>query len=518
MKWLLLCAAPLLAQNADSDLNRGIALFRSGNVDQAQSELAAAAQRYPADPRFPLELAGLAYRTKNMGAAKSYLRASLRLDPRNEYGNEFLAMLYFAENNLPAALRYWNRVNKPFIQELRFDPEPRLPTLLKERAFAISGGQVFTGDRLDTTEANLDRLGIFASTKFDLTLRPDQRFDLTFRSAESGQSAGGWLGRVLPFARGLPYQALHFDRYNIGQQALNFTSLGRWDPNKRRAFLSLSGPLQLNPRLKFRTAIDARDETWDLSTTYYGQNNTLEALVLRKVEAGGELEYGLNGRLAWTSGLWVTRRGFQNEGQEQTFASSWSFLLDNSLSYQLLAVPERRFRVDAKGRVKAGRVLTAAPSRLLKLETSLNGIWLPQAKGDDVQVDFRAAGGTIIGRAPFDELYILGMERDNDLWLRGHAGTRDGRKGSAPLGKDFTLFQSSVTRTVFKLPFVRFQAGPFFDLGRAGDPSGNFGSRGWMTDAGIQLKVRVLGGLTWTAVYGRNLRDRGGVFYTAVSR
>lgn len=42
--------------------------------------------------------------------------------------------------------------------------------------------------------------------------------------------------------------------------------------------------------------------------------------------------------------------------------------------------------------------------------------------------------GTKFGQIPFDELFILGAERDNDLWLRAHKGTRDGREGSAPMG------------------------------------------------------------------------------------
>ena len=509
MIWLSLLVCSLgFAQ--ESDLNRGLELFRGGKLDEAEQVFMAAWRRYPSEARFPLELAGVAYRKKDRKTAKARLRSALRLDPDNEYGNEFLALLYQQEGNLEAALRYWNRVKKPLIQEVHFDPEPRLPPRLIERAFAISGGQVFTEERLATTEANLARLNVFTTHKFDLALRQDQRFDATFRSAQRGLSAGGWLGRLLPFARGLPYQAVHFDRFNLGQRALNLESLGRWDVNKRRVFASLTGPVRSDPRLKFRIGMDARDETWDLPD--------LNGLVLRKVEAGGELEYGLSSRLSWTSGLWITKRGFHNEDQSQTFISSWSFLLRNVFSYTLLSIPERRLRVDGLANLRTGRVVTGVPSRLIKAEAGVAAKWLPQPTGDDLQVDLRAGAGKIIGKSPFDELFILGMERDNDLWLRGHSGTRNGRKGSAPLGQSYLLVQSSIDRTVLKFPFVRFQLGPFFDAGRTGDPSRRFGSRGWVYDAGVQSKIKVLGGLTWTIVYGRNLRDGGGVFYTAVSR
>jgi hypothetical protein len=47
-------------------------------------------------------------------------------------------------------------------------------------------------------------------------------------------------------------------------------------------------------------------------------------------------------------------------------------------------------------------------------------------------------------------------------------------------------------------------------------PSGQFGSRGWLVDTGIAAKIVVAGGLSWSAVYGRDLRGGTGVFYTSV--
>ena len=41
---------------------------------------------------------------------------------------------------------------------------------------------------------------------------------------------------------------------------------------------------------------------------------------------------------------------------------------------------------------------------------------------------------------------------------------------------------------------------------------------GWLPDTGVQAKIRVMGGLTWSVVYGRDLRGGRGVFYTAVTR
>ncbi len=511
-------AAEANSRSADLDLYLGLSLARLGKIDAAGQVFQRGQRAYPADPRFALELAGVAYRQHNAGRAKKLLQRALRLDKANRYGNDFLATLFLIEGNLPAALKYWNRVDKPLIQNLHFDPLPPLRPLLRERLFTISGGQVFTVDRLRTTEANLDRITALASYRFDLTPRPDQRFDLTFRSLERGRLASGWVGKVLPWIRGLPYQAVFLDRDNLRERAISLSALGRWDADKRRIQVSLGGPVRLDPRWKFRFGVDARDERWDLRSTYFGSPDGLPDLGLRKVEAGGDLEFGLTGKLQWTSGLWVAWRDFQNADQASFFSKSWSFQLRNGLNYRLWSVPERRLRVEGAALLRTGRVLTGSSSRVIGVEGNLNAVWLPQPKGDDLAVNLRAGAAKTFGAVPFDEWFMLGMERDTDLWMRGHLGARDGRKGTAPLGTWYSIFQTSLDRTIFRFSFVRIQMGPFFDLGRAGDPSGRFGSRGWIQDTGLQAKVRILGNLTWTFVYGRNLRDGRGAFYTTISR
>ena len=69
--------------------------------------------------------------------------------------------------------------------------------------------------------------------------------------------------------------------------------------------------------------------------------------------------------------------------------------------------------------------------------------------------------GKTFGEIPFDELFILGVERDNDLWLRAHIGTRDGRKGSAPMGRDYFLSNWELDKNVYSNGANEPQAGPF---------------------------------------------------------
>ena len=121
-----------------------------------------------------------------------------------------------------------------------------------------------------------------------------------------------------------------------------------------------------------------------------------------------------------------------------------------------------------------------------------------------------------MGRIPFDQLFELGVERDNDLWLRGHSGTTGGRKGAAPMGRRYFLANGEMDKNIYTTGFFSLKLGPFIDTGAIADSSGLFGSERWLWDLGAQCKVRVFGGLTVTLSYGRDLRSGRGVFYGTV--
>jgi hypothetical protein len=124
--------------------------------------------------------------------------------------------------------------------------------------------------------------------------------------------------------------------------------------------------------------------------------------------------------------------------------------------------------------------------------------------------------GESFGDVPFDELFQLGIERDNDLWLRGTPGTTDGRKGAAPLGRRYFLTNWEMDKNVYGNGFFTVKIGPFVDNGAIADSSGLFGSQHWLWDTGAQCKIRVLGTMTVVLSYGRDLRGGRNVLYGTV--
>ena len=82
----------------------------------------------------------------------------------------------------------------------------------------------------------------------------------------------------------------------------------------------------------------------------------------------------------------------------------------------------------------------------------------------------KVRAGWTFGQSPFDELFMLGVERDNDLWLRAHVGTRDGRKGNAPMGRSYFLSNWEIDKNVFSGSFIDLKLGPGRPWSRSRSP------------------------------------------------
>ena len=138
---------------------------------------------------------------------------------------------------------------------------------------------------------------------------------------------------------------------------------------------------------------------------------------------------------------------------------------------ELWRVPERRLTLEGGASSQAGRIWSQPSHSFEKLQGSLRFHWLPQSQGDDYEIQHRIRAGKTFGDVPFDELFILGLERDNDLEMRGHIGTRDGRKGSAPLGRNYFLSNWEADKNVYRNGIFTVKLGPFLDTGKITDAS-----------------------------------------------
>jgi hypothetical protein len=338
----------------------------------------------------------------------------------------------------------------------------------------------------------------------------------------------GWgdskLEGIVSLLAGLPYETVYPEVYNLGGQAVNFTSLARWDSEKRRFSGELSAPLFREPALRIKAYFDARNENWNLSQTFFAAGAPLTDLNMRLVTGGVELRSVVNGRWSWNTGLEFTHRSFRNLDGHISASEQPFFADSNSFSYWLgserllLRVPEHRFTLDSSVEARVGRGFRDVFGPFAAARGALRARWLPRTTGDDLEMSARVRAGGTVGRVPLDELFELGLERDNDLWLRGEPGTRNGRKGSAPLGRRYFLANWEIDKNIYRGAFFNLKLGPFLDNGAVADSSGLFGSERWLWNTGAQSKIRILGRVTVVLSYGRDLRGGRNVFYGTVLR
>jgi hypothetical protein len=511
---------PVAHPSADLDFYYGTALAQLGRWDDAGRAFAAGARLQPGDKRFPLEMAGVAFKQKRYPVAVHHLRRALRLDPADSYGNDFLGTVYFLQGNIEAALKYWNRVGKPQIVEVRSQPTPQVNAALLDRALAFAPASVLRLPDLLTTEVRIRGLEIFPRHQFDLQARDDGKFDILFRNRERDGWGQGKLEKLFLLLRGLPFQSITPEVYNLRDQAINFVSMYRWDAEKRRVRAGLSGPFKANPKFRYGLMADLRSENWDIRKSFQGPAPVLGSFNLRREAVAAEFASMESGRWRWSSGAEVSHRDFRSvvPGTALTpnlLAKGYQLKQLTQADAALWRLPERRMTLDAGASSQAGRIWSQPSHSFEKLEGSLRFHWFPQSQDDDYEIQHQLRAGKTFGDVPFDELFILGLERDNDLEMRGHIGTRDGRKGSAPLGRNYFLSNWEADKNVYRNGIFTVKLGPFLDTGKITDASAGLGSQQWLWDLGAQVKVRVFGvGVAFS--YGKDLRSGNNAFYVSM--
>src|SRR6266571_2293604 len=347
-------------QSPDFDYLAGLSLARLEKWDEAKFAFDAGLRKKPGDSRFLVELAGIAYKQKDFRAAKGRLHAALKLNARDYYSSEFLATIYFLEDNLEAALKYWNPLDKPRLRSVAFAPSLKLKESLRDRAVVFNAPQALTADALLATQARLDNLGIFSSRRMELSPADSGNYDATLHLAERNGWGDSRVEGIVSLLSGLPYATVYPEFYNLGHGAVNLTSLARWDSEKRRVFLSLSLPLYGDPSLRLRFFADARNENWNLAQTFLGAGTPLTDLNLRRAAVGAQVDSIVNGRWSWSAGAEVANRNFRNVNAVTSpsellfFTGSTSLAAWLGAERALFRAPERRFLLDSAVQAKAG--------------------------------------------------------------------------------------------------------------------------------------------------------------------
>jgi len=496
----------------------GMAQAHLRRFADAEHALRAGERECPEDKRFPTELAGVAFEQKHYPAAAQWLRRAQHLDPADSYVSNFLGTVYFLSGNLDAALQAWNRVQKPMIANLDLDPHLRVHRLLLGRAVAFSPHAVLEEPQFATTALRLDGLGIFPAWTLHLNALPDGQFDAVFRAQEQDGFGSSPLEAALSAFGGLPYETVYPSYANLRHSATNVESLFRWDAQKRRAWIALSAPLNQLPWWRWQISADLRNENWAVRRSFTGTAPVLASLNLEREAFDATLTSLSTARLQWSAGGEVTHRDFRTvvPGTALTtplLTSGFELGQLASVRAPLVHLPGHRFTLDGSASSVFARTFSSPSYASETLQGSALADWYPQMQGDRYEFSQQLRGGRIFGTAPFDDLFLFGMDRDDtNLELRAHIATRDGRKGSAPIGNGYLLSNTDFYRRLYTNGLVTIHVGPLFDVGRMVAPNSALSSQQWLLDAGIEARLTVL----HTSVvlsYGRDLRTGANAFW-----
>lgn len=507
--------------SADLDYYYGVALAHLERWPEARKALADGQRLAPSDKRFPIELAGVAFKQKKNGEAKHDLHRALRLDPKDEYANEFLATVYFLQGNLEAALKYWNRTGKPQIVDVRSEPALKVRPALLDHAFVFAPASTLTLDELLASNARLRGLEIFPSYKINLEARPDGKFDAIFRAQELNGFGNSKLQALVRIFSGALFEEITPDYYNLRGSGTNIISLFRFDADKRRAVVAINGPLGGSPKWRYRVGADFRNENWTVQTSFSGPSTFLGATNLRRESLEAGITRFVGARLSWTMGVELSHRDFRNvvpgiAFTQELLAKGYQIKQKAQFTYELWRSPEKRLTISSGGSSQAGRLWSQPGQSFEKLQGSVGMHWFPRDQGDDYETQWRVRAGKTFGQIPFDELFMLGVDRDNDLPLRAHIGTRHGEKGSAPLGRNYFLSNWESDKHVYSNGIITVKLGPFLDTGKILDSSSTLGPHKWLFDTGPQAKLNVLG-VGVVLLYGKDLRTGNNAFYANVA-
>lgn len=514
---------PMAERSAEMDFAYGTALGHLQRWPEAAAAFRDGERVAPRDPRFPTEIAGIEFEQKRYPEAGRYLRRALRLAPSEPYINNFLGTVYFLESNLPAAIQRWNRVGKPHLAGVREEPQPRVSPELLDGAFAFSPEAVLTLRQYLDSRQQVSALGVFPQYQFDLRARPDGKFDMVFRGDERNGFGNSKLEALFLLLRGLPFQEVNPEYDNAWREAINFESMYRWDAEKRKITAEVAGPLRNSAQMRYRLHLGLINENWNLRDSFTGSAPVLAGLNLRREWLAISVANVGRDRAQWSVGAEISHRDYRNVSAGQgpavltqpMLAAGLQLKQQMRVTANLWRAPAHRFVLHGQASSQLARLWSPHEESFAKLQAELGWRWFPQAQGADYETVSRLRAGRTIGQVPFDELFVLGLGPDSDLPMHAHISTRDGRKGSAPMGRDYLLENWETNKNLYSNGIVTVQTGPLLDIGAISDPGTLLGSREWLFDTGIQLKLKVLGegvALSW----GRDLRNGNNAFYATV--
>ena len=479
--------------SADAFLYLGIAYAHSKNHERAEATLQEGGAKYPEDPRFHNELAGLYLSQNEVEKARMSLNDALRIGPDNVYAIDLLANIELALRNERAALQTWSRKGGPMISRIMNDGR-----FLEDSHWTIRRAVAFETDKTlryrqwRTTERRLLEFGLYNDARLEIRPTPTSgQYHANIMTAfrkNTQLTPNDLVTQLLSWSL---TRTFRLNRWDIGGSGLTVNGSFRPSSGRRRGELRILAPVPMAAGLVVEASGLWRAERWNVSEiamdpsiapfrfTSTGWRLMLKAIPDYRVEIAGGFEFtkrrtsgdlpeslanrSNSGKLLLEASVLLTDRIHQSRIRAQTFVARKSILGDLNYSGGTLELNNR--------------------------------IPLPKATRSTIESTIK--GGTTRGPIPLDEYFVLGADLHSSNLMRGYtAFDKEHGYGAAPMGTHFLLVNTTVDRELRDLrenpssffPPLIVKAEAFLDGGKVFDRTGIFRKPELLVSAGAGLR------------------------------
>ena len=506
--------------SAEGYLYLGIAYGHTREWKRAEDTLREGSAKFPQDPRFHNELAGVYLAANDLDKARASLRDTLAVDPDNKYATDLLATVDMSMGNVRSALTAWNKDGRPVVGDVLHNTHLQFENWMVEKAVAFRKGKTLTWDQWRTTEARLWESQMFSNVGVEIepTQQPDQ-YTVVVRTVPKAKAVEQY---VIPFMNTLLFQHPQIRWWNIGNTAVSLNAGYRFANNRHRGEVGVRVPLPLPGLLFFEAQGIFLSERWDISrpaidngTDYRfryqstGFRTALKHIPHHRVEVGGGFEY----RNRTTGGAPLPALSIDSRNTGKLF-------------FETSVLPaDGRYRSRIHGETFLARKSLLGDMNYSGGTVEWNNRYLASARRG-IDLDLTVKGGTSRGQVPVDDYFILGLDERSDNLLRGHnSRSSRGHYGHAPMGTSFALvnttFEHRMRRfqifNTLNVPFAELKWQVFLDGAKVWDRAHVFNAGKLLVDVGGGFKLETPTRV-FNVTYGRSLRDGTGALAAYVQK
>jgi tetratricopeptide (TPR) repeat protein len=458
---------------------RGVESGRQGRPDDARQALERAVYLQPRRPEALVERGGLHFLAKEYDAAITDFERAMDLRP-DDYTRGMLATALFLRGRPDAALRQWNRLQQPIVQNVLIEGNQRVDPRWVRREVTVTEGDLLKPSHLDGTRLRLDETGLFQS----VTVRPvplgEGKADLGVAVVERHGLWDYWLEFAARSAVYAVSKKVRLRYYNLMNTGVTVGVEYKWESTQPRlqgnVYWTRPAGLPFNFYLDGVTA----RPTYQLAESFTLRTRGLAAGIRRALDARTVAQVGLRAR-------------------HRTFDVSRFDAPDGDINGFDAGI-ERRWIDRRRQRLQSAIYFFQAAEELGSDFVYPRGLAIVRyygtVAGDDdgempgavfaTQVQW-GAGGTGM---PLDDMFAPGTSSEADLPTRAHRQKKSGVLGNTPIGRNVVLANVEWRQRLLKHRLVQGGIVLFYDGARIGDTAQG-PSVETLHDAGFGLRLRV---------------------------